>query len=86
MPMRTEVTNDMPPACLTFFVPPNDGTDETNRELISQIRKTGKFERTGTTFVTNEADDMFRRGGKFEIAAALFRYRSVANVAASNAE
>ena len=64
MPMRTEVTDDMPPVCLTFFVPPNDGTDETNSELIGRIRKTGKFNRTGTTYVTTEADDMFRRGGE----------------------
>ncbi|XP_043208362.1 uncharacterized protein LOC122373966 [Amphibalanus amphitrite] len=64
---RTEITDNMPAACLTFFVPPNDGSDTTNRELLSRIRRTGKFDRSGTTFVTTEPNDMYRRGGQFPV-------------------
>lgn len=52
-----------PPARFTFFVPPNDGTDEENKELLRKIHATGKFRKSGSLLITNESDDMFRKGG-----------------------
>ncbi|XP_037086063.1 uncharacterized protein LOC119106765 [Pollicipes pollicipes] len=65
--MGMATNTDMPPACFTFFVPPNDGSDEDNQQLLSRVKRTGKFDRSGTLFVTNETNDMFRRGGQFPV-------------------
>ena len=64
MPQRAEINDSMPAACLTFFVPPSDGSDATNRELIGRVKKTGKFDRSGTLLVTTEPSDLYRRGGE----------------------